>query len=88
MKNDLVDVFSNVQWSTEKVLDQTISLLKRQGVSFQLLPPKTDIDDADALQRVICELKRNGETVGQIDGAHRDMLLCKKIESILAGHGL
>jgi rSAM/selenodomain-associated transferase 1 len=88
MKAVVVDVFSGIQWSTEKVLDQTISLLKQQGVGYQLLPPKTDIDDADALRQVIGELKRSDEAASTISGSGRNSLLCKKIESLLAGREL
>jgi len=87
MKANAVDVFSGVQWSTPQVLEQTISLLDQQGVGYQLLSPKTDIDDAEALQQVMDELKRVERFAGSLGGSERDSLLCSKIDSLLAGSG-
>ena len=46
-----VNIFENVDWSTESVFDQTLALVKKQGLSRALLPEKTDLDTIDDLKK-------------------------------------
>jgi uncharacterized protein len=44
MKDDVKDVFQNIEWSTEKVLKQTIEVIQKKGYSYSLLPQLSDVD--------------------------------------------
>ncbi|HBF21737.1 MAG: glycosyltransferase [Owenweeksia sp.] len=46
-----VNIFENVDWSTESVFDQTLAQVKKQGLSRALLPEKTDLDTIDDLKK-------------------------------------
>lgn len=46
----LCDVFKNITWSTEKVLEDTINILKKNSFSYMLLPELQDIDTLDDLK--------------------------------------
>jgi glycosyltransferase A (GT-A) superfamily protein (DUF2064 family) len=37
-------VFQNIEWSTEKVLEQTKAQIKDKGYSYTLLPALHDVD--------------------------------------------
>jgi glycosyltransferase A (GT-A) superfamily protein (DUF2064 family) len=45
MRNECADIFSGIDWSTERVLEQTIEHLRAKGIGYQCLSPKTDIDE-------------------------------------------
>ena len=45
------DVFSRIEWGTDKVLSQTIGQIKRWGLSFCLLKELTDIDNPEDIDR-------------------------------------
>ena len=47
MKEELKDVFQKIDWSTEKVLYQTIEQLKQNHWSYFLLPVLHDVDTID-----------------------------------------
>lgn len=44
MKDSLKEVFFNIHWSTDKVLQQTIHLIRQQGLSYKLLSELSDVD--------------------------------------------
>jgi glycosyltransferase A (GT-A) superfamily protein (DUF2064 family) len=44
-------IFQNVSWSTNRVLDQTLEAAKNAGSSVELLPEYFDIDTFDDLER-------------------------------------
>lgn len=44
MKEDVKNVFQNIEWSTEKVLKQTIEVAQQKGYSYSLLPELSDVD--------------------------------------------
>jgi rSAM/selenodomain-associated transferase 1 len=50
-------VFEGIEWSTDRVLQQTIRRLQSAGVSFALLPEWYDIDTAEDLERLRQELR-------------------------------
>jgi rSAM/selenodomain-associated transferase 1 len=51
LKSQCTALFENIAWSTQAVLDQTISAARRQSLSVKLLPTLEDIDDAASLAR-------------------------------------
>ena len=44
MKDEVKDIFQNIEWSTEKVLQQTIEVINQKGHSYYLLPQLSDVD--------------------------------------------
>ncbi|HEX3421036.1 MAG TPA: hypothetical protein VHT01_07390, partial [Candidatus Udaeobacter sp.] len=46
------DLFKQIDWSTERVLDQTIQRATEVGLEIQLLPTGYDVDDGTSLQRL------------------------------------
>lgn len=38
------DIFKGIEWSTDKVFDQTIAKVKKNGLSFHKLPKLSDVD--------------------------------------------
>ena len=51
VKADIPDLFSNMNWGTEKVLSQTCKKLNRDGLGYSLLPLIWDVDRPEDLQR-------------------------------------
>jgi len=49
LKDYVKDIFQNIEWSTGKVLRQTIEVIKQKGYSYALLPLLTDVDTIDDL---------------------------------------
>jgi hypothetical protein len=49
-------VFENIDWSTERVMAQSLRQVARSGVSVSLLPDWYDIDTINDLQRLNHEL--------------------------------
>jgi rSAM/selenodomain-associated transferase 1 len=50
------ELFEQVDWSTDVVLDQTIQRAREIGLGVKLLPPGYDVDDAGSLRRLCDEL--------------------------------
>lgn len=50
------EVLERIEWSTERVFDQTLQRASEIGVEVKLLPMGYDIDDRAALQRLCGEL--------------------------------
>ena len=50
------EVLDRIEWSTERVFDQTLQRAGEIGVEVKLLPRGYDIDDRGALQRLCSEL--------------------------------
>jgi len=44
MKNEVKDVFKNIEWSTEKVLQQTIQIAREKKYTYKLLDKLNDVD--------------------------------------------
>jgi len=51
-------LFEQIDWSTERVLDQTIQRAIENGLEIKLLPTGYDVDDAASLRRLCHELLR------------------------------
>ena len=45
------DLFKEISWSTDKVLEQTMAVCNRLNLKAFLLPELSDIDDEDDLNR-------------------------------------
>lgn len=55
MKKLCMELFSNIEWSTEKVLTQSLAASTSAGLSYSLLPQLTDIDteaDLNSMQHL------------------------------------
>lgn len=53
----LPDLFSDVDWGTPTVLEQTIAHLKRQQVEFHLMDPVNDVDEIEDLFELKSDLE-------------------------------
>ena len=51
VKAETPDMFSDINWGTEKVLSQTCDRLNKGGLSYSLLPLIWDVDRPEDLQR-------------------------------------
>lgn len=49
LKKLIPEIFNNVDWSTDRVLNQTLKTLREKGLRFQLLQTLKDIDTANDL---------------------------------------
>jgi rSAM/selenodomain-associated transferase 1 len=49
-------LFEQIEWSTERVFDQTIRCAREIDLEAKLLPPGYDVDDAASLRRLCNEL--------------------------------
>ncbi|MBT4616111.1 MAG: glycosyltransferase [Gammaproteobacteria bacterium] len=65
VKAETPDMFSDIDWGTERVLSQTCARLNRDGLDFGLLPLIWDVDLPDDLPRYRAWLKGRGE--GMVD---------------------
>jgi len=55
-------VFSGPRWGTDRVLSQTLGLLKNGGASVHLLPPWNDVDTPGDLEALAGRLAKNPKT--------------------------
>jgi rSAM/selenodomain-associated transferase 1 len=53
------ELFEQIDWSTERVFDQTIRRAREIGLQVELLPHGYDIDDAANLRRLCSEVLRD-----------------------------
>jgi hypothetical protein len=58
------EVFERIDWSTNRVLDQTIQRAAEIGVTVELLPTAYDVDDAAGLRRLCDELLAGSSSDG------------------------
>jgi rSAM/selenodomain-associated transferase 1 len=56
MKRPLAELFDNIAWSTERVYAQTIEKADALGLPVVELPTWYDVDNAETLQTLICEV--------------------------------
>ncbi len=52
LKRQHSQLFTGIEWSTEKVLSQTLARAEEIGTEIELLPAWYDVDDARALRRL------------------------------------
>ena len=67
MKQNHRRLFQNIDWSTERVLEQTKTRAAELGVEVKLLPTCYDVDDRQSLQRLCNEL------FGENEGSTNDL---------------
>ena len=69
MRDQCYDIFSDINWSTDQVLSQTLERLDNQNVSYHLLPALTDVDDIDSLRELenVMQVRQS-----QIETSHPD----------------
>jgi uncharacterized protein len=60
-------LFERIDWSTERVLEQTLERAREIGLDVELLPAWYDVDDAATLERLRLEL---GEASAGYDAKH------------------
>jgi len=53
------ELFEQIDWSTERVLDQTMRRAREFGLEVKLLPAGYDVDDAMSLRRLCNEVLRD-----------------------------
>ena len=58
------ELFEQIDWSTERVLSQTMRRAREIGLEVKLLPPGYDIDDAASLRRLCNEVLRDNVRTG------------------------
>ena len=68
-------VFEEIDWSTERVADQTIRRAAELDVELRLLPTWYDVDDRKTLQRLCGELLGETPSSGFAALATRNFLL-------------
>lgn len=56
LKRPHPEIILPVQMSTDRVLEETLALIERQGLAVELLPPWYDVDTAEDLARLEKEL--------------------------------
>ena len=67
-------LFQDIDWSTDRVLRQTVDRADEQGLEVQLLPSWYDIDDARSLNRACHELLSSNPNSGYPAPHTRDYL--------------
>ncbi len=59
-RNIVPPVFDDIDWSTNRVLQQTVTKLKEADISYSLLPPSFDIDTIDDFRELQQQLQHSG----------------------------
>lgn len=80
MRGECVDVFENIDWSTERVLGQTRDRLKSLGVRWTELDQKSDIDNLESLLSYHSDAKEASQL------GDPDFILLGAIDGVLAEH--
>jgi hypothetical protein len=57
-------VFEEIDWSTERVFEQTVTRARDSGLAVELLPTWYDVDDRATLRRLCDELLGGGTSTG------------------------
>jgi glycosyltransferase A (GT-A) superfamily protein (DUF2064 family) len=76
LKKPTPEIFADIAWSTDRVLDQTIAHARQMNLKIHQLPTWYDVDDQQTLRR-LCEeffAPRAGATDGYPAPATRDYL--------------
>ena len=68
-------LFEDIDWSTERVADQTLERAKEIGVAVELLPTWYDVDDGVTLQRLCAEVLGDTPSAGFAALETRNFLL-------------
>ncbi len=84
-------LFEDIDWSTERVFDQTLERAAEIGVPVQVLPTWYDVDDLAGLRRLYDEMFRAGLGEGRLtpnEAPHTRRLLLQMLESANLGDRL
>jgi rSAM/selenodomain-associated transferase 1 len=57
IRGDDLDLYSGIDWSTDRVLRQTIEKLESRRIEYSLLPEMEDIDDRESLNRFLTKVQ-------------------------------
>lgn len=63
MNKPYLEIFENVAWSTPQVLPQTLGILDREQIGYDLLPEMYDVDDYYDLEMLMSELQAQAESL-------------------------
>jgi uncharacterized protein len=71
IKHSHPEIFERIDWSTERVLQQTLERAREIGLHAELLPTWYDVDDGATLDRLRRELlSTSGESLAGYDAKH------------------
>jgi rSAM/selenodomain-associated transferase 1 len=74
-RNLVPPVFEDVDWSTDNVLQQTLTKLQDAGISYALLPPWLDIDTIEDFRELQRDLEHSGHWLGgELDTLQQEFL--------------
>jgi len=82
LKNAHRRIFEDIEWSTERVLHQTLDRANEIGLEIQMLPSWYDLDDAGTLARACHELLSPNQNGGYPAPRTREFL-----EGLVREHG-
>jgi len=75
------ELFQDIDWSTNHVLDQTLARMESRGIKFHLLPPWYDVDTPDQFNFLRAHL-RAMELAGRKDLPSETMKFLANLEGI------
>lgn len=55
------NIFKGIDWSTKKVLDQTLHAIKKISIQYKLLPELNDIDTKKDFEALVSRVKKGGQ---------------------------
>jgi uncharacterized protein len=74
-RNIVPPVFEDVDWSTDDVLQQTITKLQNANISYSLLPPWLDVDTIDDFHELQQDLEQSGHWLcDELNSLQREFL--------------
>jgi hypothetical protein len=79
MNRKLVDVFSQVSWGTDRVLEQTLARIRQQAVQLELLPVWYDVDFPEDLRFLKVHSDLMVQSGVQVPGATTQLLAQLKL---------
>ena len=78
------EIFRDIAWSTETVLEQTIERMTAEGISHSLLEQKHDIDHREDLVQLRDRMNEKAEADSKQTESQADAELLQVIQSVLA----
>lgn len=81
------ELFEQIDWSTNRVFEQTMRRSREIGLEVKLLPPGYDIDDAASLRRLCNELLSDNDPIDIAPNTRkfvRELIAQKKLGSVLS----
>ena len=65
MTKFLPSLFVGIEWSSTKVLSQTLEIVAHENISCGLLPELNDVDELGDLQALMTKLESNHDALSQ-----------------------